>query len=252
MRAALIDADFLPYYVCHNKKDEGGNTTEKTFEECKAGADSLLKSIFTLTKATHYILAFTVGKCFRYTVYPEYKANRKYKEVIPYLKETKEYLIENYHSTHHPDLEADDIVRIVYERDAFINDDGTETNFIVSPDKDMLMLEGKHYNPKTNEWIETSEAEANAFFWKSVICGDGADGVKGLMGKGEAFAKKLFSILANDKYYPEAVLSAFISHYNDVHMAIEEYYKNYKCLYILKEYGSYEIPEMKEVSSSSF
>ena len=71
INVSLWDADFIPFYVCHVKKGEA----EKSLDDCKALVDDIITNINNATNANEYQLYVTAGKCFRYTVYPEYKAN---------------------------------------------------------------------------------------------------------------------------------------------------------------------------------
>ena len=94
-RIAFIDADTLIFFAVHNKKD---SLIVKSLQDCKSHMDDLIKNILNYTKATHYLLFLTVGRNFRYDVYPEYKGNRKYGEKPQYFDQIKEYLITNYKS----------------------------------------------------------------------------------------------------------------------------------------------------------
>ncbi len=242
MRCALVDADFLPYYCCHNKKGE----EPKTLQQCYDHADQFIHNIFKATKATHYIMAWTVGKCFRYNINPQYKANRKYTDVIPFLDKTKTYLRDKYNGAYDSDLEADDIINICRKHylENTIKDQEPSQIFFVSPDKDILMLEGTHFNPKKMMWVTTSRVEADEFFWISTIKGDTIDGVKGIPGKGEVFAKKLFKSEIQGFIYEYAslVFNSYLEYFGE-HRGVEEFYKNYKCLKIADSWRSFKIPE---------
>ncbi len=227
-KVALIDADFLMYYVCPNKKGE----EPKTKEQCTALVDKFLKTIFVLTKSTHYLLFLTVGRCFRYKIDPEYKGNRKKLEKPPHFDYVKEYLITKYQAKYLIDLEADDLV--VCYRKLIPN------SFIVSPDKDILKcIDGEHYNPKENKFVTTSFEDSIIAFWKSMIIGDTADNIKGIPGKGEKAAEEIFKDI---KFPPARILKNYIEHFG-VDSGIEEFYKNYKLLKILESYEGLEILE---------
>ena len=223
-RIALIDADFIPYYVCYNKRDENDVVVEKTFDDCKLLVDSFIETMLKSTKATHFLLAFTVGKCFRYNVNPLYKAQRKH-EPIPFLKETKEYLIDKYKGLHNPYYEADDIV-VSIKKNIYKNE-----SFIISPDKDILNLEGTHWNPKKNEWVVTTKDKADRYFWGSVIIGDSADNIKGIPKKGEKYVEKIFGEITQSNSLSVLVYLEYLNHFGEKE-GIEELYKNYMCLKI--------------------
>ena len=171
----LLDADSIPYIICHCKrlvddsgldylKDDLGNPRleEKTWEQVKSATDSYLLNIFLSTQATHYLGALTVGKVNpRYKIYPEYKANRKNLVKPAHFDRCKEYLITEYGFVWDFNLEADDIINICRE----------PGDIIASQDKDLLFLEGRHYNLKKNEFLNVNAKQANYEFWRSMCVG---------------------------------------------------------------------------------
>ncbi len=234
MKVALIDSDFMIYVAAHNKKDE----PEKTLEECKLHADQLVYNIVSETGATHYIMTLTVGRNFRYTINPEYKANRKSLEKPKYFSEVKQHLIETWKAIYNEQVESDDLVITMKN---YFDSVGVES-FITSNDKDVLRTEGTHYNPRKNEWITTTKEEAHEALWCSLITGDATDNIKGIPKKGEVFFKKLKSscISQNIPLYL-GVMQSYIDHYGE-NQGIEQFYKNYKSLYILKEFDNFIVP----------
>ncbi len=234
MRCAVIDADFIPYIFCHVKKEELElYSAGKPFWKICSDIDEYIKSLLIEVNASHYIGAVTTSKCFRYKIYPEYKANRSKLQQMPFIKLAKAYMQEQWKFISHPDLEADDIVNIAK------NHYGDDISFIVSPDKDLLSLEGENYNPNKKEWTNISEEKANESLWKSLIVGDNADFIKGLIGKGEAFFNKRFE----DKVPTGgAICDEYIAQLGET-KGIEEFYKNYKCLKIVDSYEGFEVPK---------
>ncbi len=228
-KCALVDADFLIYLVCHNKKD---SEHIKSLDECKQQVDECISSIMLSTKATHYICFLTIGKNFRYSIFKDYKANRKKLEKPLYFKEIRDYLISDYKAISHPDLESDDM--------CLITRNNVSNSFIVSNDKDLLMLEGIHYNPNKELWVETSEQQAEYYFWTSVITGDNSDGIKGIPGRGIKYAQKF---LGEDTIeYAAKVLMGYVVEMGD-ELGIQEFYKNYMCLKIKDKWEGFVVPE---------
>lgn len=241
MRVCCLDADSLIYIVCHNKKkfnedgsslldDLGEQVTEnKSLADCKILADDMIKNILRMTKSSHYLLALTVGRNFRYEVYPEYKANRKYSDKPEHFDRIKEYLITDWKAYYINGLEADDIVRacsLKYE------------GFIASPDKDILNLKGSHFDYKNFKWVQTNEELANHEFWKDMIIGQPGDNVKGIPGIGKdnkIFKEGLF------KASPEYVLGEYINKLGE-EKGIQEFYKNYQVLKIRDKLDFYPEP----------
>jgi hypothetical protein len=227
----LIDLDMILYCATYCKKD----TPPKSFRDCCDNASFLINNIFYRTNATHVISAFTIGKCFRYNVFPEYKANRP-KEKNAFFLELREYLIKKYGVVHDPNLEADDIISImkgIYPE-----------ALVVAEDKDLRMLEGKWYNPRKNEFGETNKEEACRFFWASTILGD--DGHPGLKGKGKKFVEELYSKVnkGNLSAYKRLALNAYIDYYEEDDKILKEFYTAYRVLKLLdKPYEGMVIPK---------
>lgn len=239
-KLTLIDGDFIPFFTCHNKV-VNGEKEDKSLDDCKRLADDLIRNINRAINAEEMIGCLTVGKCFRYQVYPEYKANRKYKFDPKYqelMSGVKEYLISEYKFSYEKDrFEADDLVRI-YKNALTKEYDCT----IVSPDKDILFLEGKHYNPKTNKWVITNKEQAEYYFWTSMICGDITDNIKGVVGYGLKTAENLLKE-ASVEDYRGIVLNAYCKVYGQ-DKGIREFYKNYRCLYMEDSASNINIPEL--------
>lgn len=234
-RIALIDADFLPWIVCHVKKSE----KEKTLEDCKSLCDLLISDILNKTYATKYLLVLSAGKSYRNSIYPDYKAQRKYLPRPAYFENIRQYLREEKQAFSQEGLEADDIVVILKNR--------IPESFLVSNDKDLLNLEGSHYCPRKESWITTTLEQASYFFWASMIVGDSADNVKGLPGKGPKYAEKVLLPLVSG--LREAVFSEYVTQFGE-DRGIEEFYKNYKCLKIKEVDDSLITPKLLDYTSS--
>jgi len=234
---AVYDADFIPYYVCHNKKDD----PIKTLEDCLNLCDIFIDNINKAVKADYYCGFRTIGKCFRYGINPNYKANRKY-PYVDYLKEVQEHL-----STHHSfygqeGYEADDLVM------SFKAQYNQFNVIIVSPDKDILGAVNNAYNPRKNEFVNNLPYAIIDNFWKSMITGDSIDGIKGIPGKGESFFNKV--IMSSDgmfiKNLPEKIIRAnilneYINHFGE-YEGIKEFTKNYLSLKLV---DNVELNEVK-------
>jgi len=110
---------------------------------------------------------------------------------------------------------------------------------LVSNDKDLLKcIPGKHFNQQKNEWIETSEQEADYNFAVSLIAGDTTDNIKGLKGKGVKYAEKLF----NDSVIRSILISlaqeAYITQLGE-YEGIKEFALNYQLLKMLEVYPNF-------------
>ncbi len=247
-----IDGDFILYTTTYAKKIAGIPEAFSAIDAISR-TDELLHKILRHLGATSYVLALTYGKTFRHALNPEYKANRLGKAKPQFFNLIKQHLITTWGAIMVEGLEADDLVSIAY------NEDGDKPDFtyvdtkrlkkvIVSPDKDILNLEGIHFNPRQDkdswDYVITYEDEADHEFWKSMVVGDTADNIKGLMGKGEVYWLKLLE-LNKDVNLNTLVYKEYIKLYGP-HRGILEFYKNYRCLYILKntlDLGNIVLPE---------
>lgn len=245
---AIIDLDSVMFTIAHPNKvlDENGVPKkengkfvyiEKSIDEMYNCADQIMSSILKLSKAKGYI-AFIKGKGnFRYSANSDYKANRP-EESPHWWKPVKQYLINNWFAIEVNDIEVDDAVNITR-----LN---IPNSFICAIDKDLLFLEGKHYNWRKNEWVETTKEEAHYKFWSDMIIGQPGDNIKGIPGKGVAAAK---SILKDSVCFSATIIENYIQHFGE-YEGIKQFYKNYISLKILESYEGFSIPQISKVNSA--
>jgi 5'-3' exonuclease len=218
----LIDADFLLFVATHNKKDE----EIKSFEEVCKFADNMILDILDSTGAQFYIGALTIGKCFRYDIYPAYKANRKGLEKPAFFNELRDYLINKWLFVHHPGLEADDIISIIARKHP--------EAMICSMDKDLQQIPGLHFNPKTKQVKDVTKSEAEVLLWRQVITGDSTDNIKGIPRKGPKYVEGLFENITEDNKLYDIVLNAYVETLG-VHKGIIEFCLNYRLVKLIDE-----------------
>lgn len=145
------------------------------------------------TNAMQYRSYLTGSDNFRYKIYPEYKANRKDLPKPRWLQAVREHLVTEWNSVVTDGIEADDALGI--EQCASNNDSG-DTTIIISIDKDLLMIPGRHYAFETsgtsslgNKWNKpavfktVSPLEGLRNFYYQLIMGDRADNIPGFDGK---------------------------------------------------------------------
>lgn len=253
----LFDADFILFTATMGNKclDEEGNPIridnkftyiDKTEEEVYSCADSIIATILELTSADYYIGYLGDCKSFRYESNPEYKANRKNLVKPLFFNELKKYLNSKWNFQYTVQgLEADDAVNIV--RNNFKNDLNC---IIVSSDKDLIKcIEGKYINSRNLEYLETSLEEAKDNFWRSMICGDRIDNILGLPGRGDKFVDKLFELNEDKRLL---VFGSYLTHFDNEEEAIENFYKNYKCLKILDNFSNFALPELNPYTVKLF
>ena len=228
----IIDADFIIFCTGYTKD---GNE-EKSLEETLEATDDFIRQILIATRGEYYIGCLTQGKCFRYKVNPQYKANRVYKTKLPFYAEIKEHMRAKWGFIFNEELEADDLCAIAKKQ--YANDYNIIT---ASPDKDVLNLNGNNYDYKNHKFKLCYKEQEEHHFWASMIIGDAADGIKGIPGKGKVFAQSRLSIYVECEY-AQIILRDYIDYFGE-QKGIEEFYKNYKSLKIVDEWNGYKVHE---------
>lgn len=137
----------------------------------------------------------------------------------------REYMIKNYGAIVVDGMEADDMLGIRQTQDP------NEDTVIVSIDKDLLMVPGKHYDWVKDVHKTVTEGEGIRHFWKQMLTGDSVDNIKGLKGIGP---KRADGILSNVEDYSTTVLDAYLQHtqYDTEEQARDHYLENVVLLWI--------------------
>ena len=216
---ALIDMDLVAFRCAASAENETLDIAIHRMQE-------LLDQLLEKTQATEY-KAFLSGKGnFRKTIYPEYKAQRSSVKPI-HLQDLREFACSNLGAeVTENDLEADDYLGI-YQ---------TEESVIVSLDKDLLQIPGKHYRwgistskwVKEEEYITQTELEGSRLLYEQCLKGDTSDNVKGVKGIGEKGAKKLLAECKTEQEMKDVCLQQYSTE--------EEFLMNAQCLYILRSF----------------
>ena len=186
---ALLDGDII-LYRCSASCEP---TKIKPFveEEVVAikRAEDLVARILLETKADDYTMYLGGSTNYRYSIYPDYKGNRKEDKPTHYHA-LRRYLLDTYKCITTEDIETDDALCIEqYEH-------GDES-VICSIDKDLLQVPGHHYNFVKSESSYISAVEGNRNFYKQLIAGDGADNIPSYDGKVRNAIPKFIQELLN-------------------------------------------------------
>lgn len=201
----LIDADPICYRAASSAETEMEFTQDVTVVvgDFRRGKDIVRQEIRDLMQRFDTKLGtlyFTGESNFRKDVDPTYKGNRIKRKPAGY-KKLKNWCLHTYKSRIEDVLEADDLLGIEATS-------GMYAPFVVvSPDKDLKQIPGRHYNGKTE--FDVTPEEGEKFFWIQTLCGDPTDGYKGVPGIGEKRAKALLDAVEDGNYW-EAVLQAFL------------------------------------------
>lgn len=181
---ALIDADIVTYSCAIYNEPFG-------WQACKDDIDALIKRILETVGADEYLAFISGSNNFRYTIYPEYKANRKNKADPIFRQEANAYLVTEYHA----------IVTDGYEADDAIGISATELGdkcIICSIDKDLKQIAGRHYNWRKNEFDLVDPVDGLRSFYRSLLTGDSTDNIPPVGGYGAVKSAKVINDLVDE------------------------------------------------------
>lgn len=166
----LIDTDIVCYragFACENED----------LNIALWQTDQMIERIVLETNASDYKCFITGSENFRYTINPEYKANRKDARRPKWLQEIREHVVLRHNASISNGREADDDLGIAQCAAK------PDTTVIASIDKDLLMIPGQHYNFVKGIHKTVSEFEGKQWLYYQLVMGDRADNIFGYDGK---------------------------------------------------------------------
>lgn len=178
-----------------------------------------MQELIHLTNADSYIAFLTGPGNFRKKINLEYKANRKDKEPPIFLKDCREFLIDEWKAVVSNGIEADDLLGI-YQ---------TDDSIIASLDKDLRMIKGQHYNWVNDVRDYVDELSGLRHFYKQMLIGDRSDNIFGVDKIGPVKASKLIDNLEDEAEMIEVIADL----YNDP----QRFVMNAQCLWIMRKEG---------------
>ena len=192
MTTLLVDGDIFVYRCAYNAQEQvdWGNGLICSWVNTFSAQAHLKRTLNTLKEklnADNMIIALSSPINFRKTLEPTYKENRLFREPLLAYKTLRNYIKTSYISQELSGLEGDDVLGILAtspeQKDAII----------ISLDKDLKQIPGKHYNiDKPDQGItEVTSHEATLFFYTQVLTGDTTDGYAGCPGVGPKSAAKI-------------------------------------------------------------
>ena len=198
--------------------------------------EDLIQRIIYATGCTEYRVFIGGNDNFRYTINPEYKANRRDVARPTWLQPVREYLVTNHKTTITDGIEADDALGIAQDKK------GLSTT-IASIDKDLLMIAGKHYNFVKDEHQIIEPVNGLRWFYQQLIMGDRADNIYGYDGKCRDKVPQFLepTIAQLHSYDNEIDMYSLVS---DMYGDDERLHMNAHCLYIhQKENDEWQRPK---------
>lgn len=248
---ALIDGDVLAYMGCKSRwvndrnqrlvvldKDAHVFSKAEDREYMEASWENFKQEVIKVTGkcwTNHYLMAVKHKHNYRNDIYSEYKMNRhkdpsKQNHFVPSIRTLaviEELAIEAI------GREADDLLCIWAHQAMAANEDYT----IVSIDKDLKCIPGKHYNPKLDMHFSVTPKEALRFFYAQLLSGDPTDNIPGLPGIGPAKAEKALFNTHTEEDMQEEVVAMYMSFFGDDWY--DQLLSNGKMLYLQKHEFDY-------------
>ncbi len=172
---SIIDGDIVAYRVAAASED-----TDEDIARLRA--DKLVRDILYMTDAATHNIYISGSNNFRYKLYPEYKANRKDMVRPRHLEFLKQFLISEWKAIRAEGCEADDMLGVEVTRNP--------KAIVCSIDKDLLQLEGRHYNFVKNEWYDIDKLGGLRNFYEQLLKGDRSDNIPGIPGIGNVKAAR--------------------------------------------------------------
>lgn len=128
---------------------------------------------------------------YREQIAESYKANRKDVARPIHLPAIEQYLIAEWGAIEAIGEESDDLLGIAQTNFAGLHVLGSpDESIIVTIDKDLNMIPGKHYNFVKCEFTDITPEEAEYNFYKQLLMGDSTDNISGCPGIGPKKAEK--------------------------------------------------------------
>lgn len=195
------------------------------FEHVVHNMKLVLESIAAKAPCDQYVLYLTGSNNFRRQITPEYKANRA-QTMRPYhFQAAREWLIQQAGAVVTDGYEADDAIGMAYRR--------LGNDVVISLDKDLRAIPGRHYNWVKDVTEIITEQEAAANFFRQFLIGDTADNIQGIKGIGPKKAAQLLPVGMSPDKMRGVVQRLYKKHKLDYEM-------NYRLLRILRSQDEYE------------
>ncbi len=192
-RYLLIDADIFIYKALFGAEEthdwgDGNFSLTCNLDQAAATFRSKISELEIKCRADA-IVCMSSDTNFRKALWSEYKANRASKRKPINLADLKEIVLCEFTTITKPGLEADDVMGVLATHPTAIKG----RRLIVTIDKDLLQIPGKHLNPdKMDEGVITVTKDGgDHFHLLQTLTGDTVDNYPGCPGIGPKRADKL-------------------------------------------------------------
>jgi len=176
---ALIDADIVAFRCAASAENEPR-------EIALLRADNSMREILKACDSDEYKAFLSGANNFRYSLYPDYKGNRKGKPEPRHRDAVKEFLVKEWSAIVTDGCEADDMLGVEQSLINSVNHSmmlsGKQVNdpsVICTIDKDLRQVPGHHYNWVKDEHSHVEKQQAMFNFYSQLVLGDKADNIPG-------------------------------------------------------------------------
>lgn len=190
-----------------------------------------MQRILHETNAMGYNLFLTGSDNFRFSIYPEYKANRKDTARPKHYAAIREFLVTDWKAKVTDGIEADDAMGIEQCADP-------ENSIIATIDKDLLMIPGHHYNFVKQERRYVTPMEGLRHFYFQLVMGDKADNIFGYDGVARQKVPKFLEPVITQLEYCATEKEMYDLVY-DLYHDKDKFLVNGKCLWIMRREGDF-------------
>lgn len=192
MIVALIDGDIFAYKASFGHESEidlGDDVISLTADlaQIETTACDLIETVKDQLKADRLIVTLSHDVNFRKAIHADYKANRSPRRKPIGLKHAKKHIASKFETKIKDTLEADDVLGIMGTMPAKAN----VKNVIVTIDKDLLQIPGRHFNPDTGVRRVIKAEQGDWQFYMQCLTGDAVDNYPGCKGVGPKTAERL-------------------------------------------------------------
>ena len=223
-RVALVDGDIIAYRCaasCLPTKAEP-DKREEAFV-AKGRAADICNRIGDKCQADELRIFISGTGNFRYSLYPDYKANRRNVPKPEHLGAVQQFLVRKWGAVFVDGMEADDAIGIAATEDIDFT--------VCSIDKDLLQIPGNHFNFVKNEHRLVDPETAAYNLYSLMLIGDTSDNVRGVEGIGPVNARRILDGKSPEEQY----------------MVVQEYYEdenrfhlNHRLLSVLRSDEEYQ------------
>jgi len=227
----LVDGDLIAYPSAASceKRDKDGNILSLEDEHIalwRCGAT--INNLKERWKTDDVEIFISGDNNFRYTIWPEYKANRRGVPRPVHLIPAQEYLVLEHGARVTDGYEADDALGI---RQSEV---GPSDCIVCSLDKDLRQLEGRHYNWVKDEDTIVSKWLGDYTFYRHVLLGDKADNIL----RSPELAQRRLGPVRLDKILEgcESEVDLYTTA-RDLYANDEWFFRNCRLVYILRSEG---------------